>query len=267
MATVAAYPDSMWGQRASKQRLSVSLVASLLAHALAIALLTGVLQPVELTPLARPGQISPLEIALVGLRPIAFDPPPETPVLAAELPSIEPPLPEKPVDTKPTPPVPPNASARLDHQPPSRVVQPSAALDAEPSPDAMAIDSPPPGDVAVGAVEESARIGRTQALRLAQRFPPKVEKRPQLRAPLVVPYPPRAARARAEIRIAALVLLDAEGRKTETSLYPDDALFAPTVLAALDGAQFTPAEIDGKPVPYWTILDFIFTMRPPARPR
>ena len=140
-------------------------------------------------------------------------------------------------------------------------------LEADPAPDAVAIDSPPPGDVAVGATDESARVGRTQSLRLAQRFPARVEKRPQLRAPLVVPYPLRAARARAEIRIAALVLLDAEGRKTETTLYPDDAMFAPTVLAALDGAQFTPAEIDGKPVPYWTILDFIFTMRPPARPR
>jgi hypothetical protein len=266
MATVTAYPDDVWGPRATKQRLSVFLAASLLAHLCVIALITGMLQPLELKPLARPGQISPLEIALIRLRPIAFDPPPETPVLAAELPSTEPPLPAKAVDMKPIPPVPPIAEARRD-EPPSRVESPRATLDTEPSPDAAATDSPPPGDVAVGALDESARVGRTQSLRLAQRFPARVEKRPQLRAPLVVPYPPRAARARAEIRIAALVLLDAEGRKTETSLYPDDALFAPTVLAALDGAQFTPAEIDGKPVPYWTILDFIFTMRPPARPR
>ena len=267
MATVTAYSDSTWSPRASKQRMSVSLVASLLAHAFAIALLAGVLKPLDLPPLARPGQISPLEIALVGLRPIAFEPPPETPVLAAELPSKEPPLPEKPVDVKPTPPLPPTSSAQLDDRPPARVIQPSSAVQADPSPDATAIDSPPPGDVAVGAVDESVRIGRTQSLRLAQRFPATVAKRPLLRAPLVVPYPPRAARARAEIRIAALVLLDAEGRKTETTLYPDDEMFAPTVLAALDVAQFTPAEIDGKPVPYWTILDFVFTMRPPARPR
>src|SRR5438105_1631968 len=111
MATVTAYPDSVWDPRVTKQRLSLSLLASLLAHALAIALLAGALQPLELPPLAHPGQISPLEIALVGLRPITFNAPPKTPLLAAKLPKPQLPSPQKPVEVTPMPSLPPTSSA------------------------------------------------------------------------------------------------------------------------------------------------------------
>jgi hypothetical protein len=35
-------------------------------------------------------------------------------------------------------------------------------------------------------------------------------------------------------------------------------------LAAIDGAFFTPAELDGDPMPYWLILEFVFRIDPPA---
>ena len=134
MATATAYPDGVWDPRTSRQRLSLSLLLSLLAHVLAIALLAGAFQPLDLPPLARPGQISPLQIALVELRPIAFDPPPETPVLAADLPTPEAPLPQKPLELKPTPPPPPASSTRLDPRLAARDLQPGAALNADPRP-------------------------------------------------------------------------------------------------------------------------------------
>lgn len=105
------------------------------------------------------------------------------------------------------------------------------------------------------------RLGNTQALRLAQRFPKSAVNPARLREPLVVPYPPRAAWNHREVRIVALLILDANGRILETSLFPDDPLFASTVLDALSRAKFTPAELDGKPASYWTILEFVFTLR------
>src|SRR5207237_6114920 len=103
--------------------------------------------------------------------------------------------------------------------------------------------------------------------RLASRFPQPVARRPQLLDTLIVPYPPRAAFAHRDARIIVLMLIDANGRITDTTLYPDDPLFSPTVLAALRGARIAPAEIEAKPAPYWAMMEFVFTMRrPPQRP-
>jgi hypothetical protein len=105
-------------------------------------------------------------------------------------------------------------------------------------------------------------------MRLAQRFPRTAAKPPQLRGPFTVPYPPRAARAHAEARIGTLLLLDSTGRVVDVTLFPDEPLFRPAILEALNGARFAPALSDGKPIPYWTILEFVFSLRPaPAKPR
>ena len=78
----------------------------------------------------------------------------------------------------------------------------------------------------------------------------------------MVPYPVRAARGHREARIAALLIIDSDGRVQETTLVPDDPLFAATVQDALATAKFKPAEADARPTPYWVILEFVFTMRP-----
>jgi len=74
-----------------------------------------------------------------------------------------------------------------------------------------------------------------------------------------------------QARIVALLILDASGRIVETNLFPDDPLFASTVRDVLSRARFTPAEFDGTPGSYWTILEFVFTLRrtapPPSEPR
>jgi hypothetical protein len=122
----------------------------------------------------------------------------------------------------------------------------------------------------VGPISDPDRIGRAQALRLASRFPQPVAKRPLLLDTLTVPYPTRAAFAHRDARITVLILVDANGRIVDTTLYPDDPFFTPTVLASLRGARFAPAEIEAKPAPYWAMMEFVFTMRrsaqPPQRP-
>ena len=65
---------------------------------------------------------------------------------------------------------------------------------------------------------------------------------------------------RIERRIAVLLTLDANGGVIESQLIPDDPLFGPVVKEALKNAQFTPAEIDTATVPYWAIVEFVFSL-------
>jgi hypothetical protein len=50
-------------------------------------------------------------------------------------------------------------------------------------------------------------------------------------------------------------------------------MFHASVLEAIAGAEFSPAELDGNPIPYWLILEFVFYIDPAqgaptaARPR
>ena len=39
-------------------------------------------------------------------------------------------------------------------------------------------------------------------------------------------------------------------------------MFRPAVMAAIDDAVFTPAELDGDPMPYWLILGVRVSHRP-----
>ena len=252
-------------ERVSKRRLSWSLAASLAVHALAITVIAGMLQSSLMSPASHIGVPLPIEVALVTQRPIAFSAPPEIPQQASELLPAERIPEEKSGEPKPS------ASAReLPAPTPQPAVistpSPGAAVPFEPSTEPTPSDAPPPGDVAVGPVNDLDRIGRAQALRLASRYPQPVTKRPLLLDTLTVPYPLRAAFAHRDARITVLMLVEADGRITDTTLYPDDPFFTPTVLAALRGARFAPADIKGKPVPYWAMMEFVFTMRRPARP-
>ena len=266
MASSMHYTHDMnEAKRASKRRLSWSLGVSLAVHALAIAFLAGMLQSMIMSPANRVGVPIPIEVALVAQRPIAFSAPPEMPLQASELQpaelipeqkSKEPTASASAIELPaPTPQRPPVASTRL----------PGAEVPYESSTEPTPSDAPPPGDVAVVPLNDPERLGRVQALRLASRFPQPVARRPHLLDTLTVPYPPRAAFAHRDARIIVLMLIDANGRVTDTTLYPDDPLFSPTVLAALHGARIAPAEIEAKPAPYWAMIEFVFKMRRPAR--
>ncbi len=247
------------GPRDTGLRLRLSLALSVIAHAVVIMMIAGLLKPMLMPDSGRAAQAPPIEVAIVAVRPIAFSAPPEAPAPAAELPS------SPSTGTAPLPQAaPPLPSPAAPVTAPRLGVTVQGDVNAEPlSPDSP----PPPGDVSVGAVTDSERLGHAQALRLAQRFPVATAKPPRLREPLTTAYPPRAARAHAEARIAALLLLDATGRIVDTTLFPDEPLFGPAIVDALKGARFAPAEADAQPMPYWVILEFVFSMREAAKPR
>ena len=253
------------------RRLWLALVASALAHWVALIIFAGLLLPLPLPVWVSLGQPAVVEVVLAGPEPAAVAPQPETPVEIAKppleiSPAVAPipapaPLPLRPVPDAPAP------VRRTDPNPPAAPLA-GAAMPIEPLPDAVPDDTPvPPGDVAVGAAESSAGLGTTQALRLAQRFPNEVATKPRLLDPLVVPYPARAARAHREARVSALLIIDADGKVLETTLLPDEPLFGPTVRDALVGAKFKAAEAESRPVPHWIVLEFVFKMRPVRAPR
>jgi len=255
-------------QRTSKRRLSWAFAVSLAVHMLAIAFFAGMLESGILSPASRLGVPLPIDVALVAQRPIAFSAPPEMPEQASELPPTEPIPEEKSKDATPSAgavqvPSPVDATKR---PPVTATPSPGAALPLDPGINPRPSDSPPPANVTVGPVTDPDRLGRVQALRLASRFPQQVARRPRLIDTLTVPYPLPAAFAHRGARITVLMMVDASGRVTETTVYPDDPYFTPTVLEALRGARFSAAtEIDGTPKPYWAMMEFIFTMRESAR--
>jgi hypothetical protein len=258
MTSVTAFMPGPAPTRETGQRLSVSLALSVLAHVILIAIFAGLLKPLLNVVPGRVGQALPIEVALVGVRPIAFQAPPETPATATEA---------------PTSPQPMNAAATMSAPPPFPA-QRAIAVDAPPLGVSVQSDAraevvsadmpPPPGNTSVGPIADSERLGHAQASRLLQRYPQVAAKTPKLRDPLIVPYPPNAARAHAEARIAVLLLLDASGKVVETTLFPDEPMFGPTILGSLSGAHFAPAEANAKPIPYWVILEFVFNMGHPS---
>lgn len=259
MSSVTAFMPGPRPPRDTGQRLSVSFALSLIAHAIVIAIFAGLLKPLLSAVPGQVGQALPIEVALVGVRPIAFQAPPETP----------------PTVTEPsTAPQPISAAAAIPATPPPSPAQRAIDVDLPPLGVSVQADlrsnvvsadmPPPPGNTSVSPIADSERLGHAQASRLLQRYAQVAAKAPKLRDPLIVPYPPNAARAHAEAHIAALLLLDASGKVVETTLFPDEPLFGPTILDALGSAHFVPAEANAKPIPYWVILEFAFNMGHPA---
>jgi hypothetical protein len=259
MTTVTAFMAGSRMQRDTGQRLTLSLALSVVAHVVVIAIVAGLLKPTLTPVLGRVGQALPIEVALVGIRPIAFAAPPEAPPMASDL-SIAPQPMGSARSLRPAPPPSPKQAEVSVPAPPFGV-----SVQSDASAETVSADAPLPSGIAsFGAITASERLGHAQALRLAQRFPRSADKPPRLSGPLIVPYPPRAAGAHAEARIAALLLLDSTGRIVDTTLFPDEPLFGPTILAALKDARFSPAETDAKPMPYWVIVEFVFRLRPTA---
>jgi len=263
MTTVTAALSGYRTPRNTGQRLTLSFALSIVAHVVVIAMFAGLLEPM-LTPVPRlVGQAVPIEVALVVVRPIAFAAPPESPATATELPSAPQPMGPAPSVQPMLPPSPSRPEVSVSKHPFGVSVQSDANAEA-----VGADVQPPPGDTSVGAIADSERLGHAQAMRLAQRFPRTAAKPPRLLDPLIVPYPPRAARAHADAHIGVLLLLDATGQVVDTTLFPDEPLFGPTILSSLKGARFSPAEVDAKAIPYWIILEFNFRTRPAAaKPR
>jgi TonB family protein len=125
----------------------------------------------------------------------------------------------------------------------------------------------PAGSIAVGPLKDPESLGLIAAAELALRFPTPAQRLPRLDGMLIASYPLNALRARVERRVTVLLLINANGAVTSARVTPDDPDFGPAALQALQGATFQPADVDGKPIPYWAILEFLFTVPDVSRPR
>ena len=248
--------------RAIDHRLWLALAASVAAHAIALAMFAGLLfRPPSSIP-DKPGDPAAMQVLLRAAQAVDASTDVATPVAVAPSAFAVEPVVVPPPALKPQKPIPePAPGRRIDLRAPP-VLAASAVTPAESEADAAASAPIPPGDVAVGASENAEAMGHVQALRLAQRFPQQVAKPPQLLVPLVVPYPPAAARTHREARISALLIIDAEGNAVEATLLPDDPLFGPAVENALRQGKFKAAEVDSRPLTHWLVLEFVFSLRP-----
>jgi hypothetical protein len=145
---------------------------------------------------------------------------------------------------------------------PPRVQPPGPVGAAQSAPTAGASVAPgavdPRHSVTGGVILDPAKVGARYATALAQLFPDRPARRPQLTTPPVLSYPRAAIESRAQARIAAILIIDERGEIVEKSIVPNDPVFGPVVSEALEATRFSPAETDGSPVRYWTILEFVF---------
>jgi hypothetical protein len=237
-ALATANPGEL--RRADERRLSVAIGASLVIHALALAVLRGVVPTSYATPQGGTGGFSALQAVLAGPK---SEPAPETPQVEVTEPLVAPPA-AHPIE----PPVPRPAQAG-----------PQAAS----APDKTGATLPD-FSIGVGMIDDPAKLGQDVVTRLAVRFPERISKPPVLIGTPVMTYPQAALESGVERRVATLVMLRADGTIADAQLARDDPLFGPAVLEALKSARFAPAEIDGNAVPYWAIVEFVFLIGRPA---
>jgi outer membrane biosynthesis protein TonB len=227
-------------QRADDRRLSIALGASLVIHALVIAFLRGFLPTFSAYPEAGAGAFTALQAVLAGPK-TEPTPEPEPVVEPVAEPALLSPPAANPSETQ------------IRRPPPQTSPQPGGNP-------ARVGPNTPEVSVAVGTIDDPAKLGPDYVARLAQRFPQPAMKPPLLLGSPIVVYPQAALEAGTERRVAVLLTLRADGTIAETQLVREDTLFGPPVLDALKGTQFSPAEIDGQPVPYWAIVEFVFSL-------
>jgi hypothetical protein len=266
---VARLVSTTGADPARRDRLGMSLAASALVHVLVILIVAGLVKPFQVSQSSSLGAALPIEIAIVGTPDVAEAPAPEVSPPVVEPPPTPPPMPPEPKPLSPATTAPrPQPTAVPPPKPVVDLPPLGVSVKTDPNADAVpASASAPLGNISVVAVQDAERVGHTTSIRLAQRFAGNVSKTPTLRNSLVVSYPPDAARSYTEARIAVVAILGADGKLQEITLYPDDPQFGPFVRSALQDAQFLPAETDAKPVPYWAILEFVFSMHRPALSR
>ena len=241
-AVVFPYDGAM--RRSDERRLSVAVAASLLVHALAIASLRGIL---PMTYATSQGTVS-----AGSLQAILSGPPRES---VAEVP----PAPEPAIDSSLLSP-----PAAMPLGPLQQQAPPATAPESGSGP-SMRGSKSPVVRMSVGLIDDPGRLGPDYVVRLTQRFPERVVRPPRLLGTPVMTYPAAALAARAQQRIAALLMLDASGAIVEVQLFPDDPMFAPEVRDALKDARFAPAQIDDmRTVPYWAIVEFFFSLEQPG---
>jgi len=241
--------DSAASRRADERRLSAAVAASLVIHALALAALRGWVPAID----ALPARASFATLQAVIAAPAA--PPTSERPLIDEIAIPE--LVVEPAVRPLEPPAPPL---------PVRSPEPLASLSpvaSEPS----GSGTPRQVSITVGTIDDPARLGPEFTALLAARFPKPAEKAPKLAGTPPIAYPAAALEVGAERRVVAVLTLRADGSIERSELTREDPMFGPAVLDALTQTRFAPAEVAGKGVPYWAIVEFVFLLsRPPPAP-
>jgi hypothetical protein len=224
-------------EAAAKRRLSVALVMSLLLHAVVLFAFGAHL-------LFRP--TSPRGWGTVVLQAVLQDPAMQP---EAVTPAI---MMTQPAET---------AKEVMPVQPP-RVEPPGPVGTAKDAPKVGGSATPgavdPRHGVTGGIILDAAKVGSRYAAALAQAFPERPARRPQLMSPPVLSYPRAAIESRTQARIAAILTIDERGEIVEKLIVPNDPVFGPVVSEALEQVRFRAADTDGISVRYWTILEFEF---------
>lgn len=248
MSSATTYPPVYWAMPAPERRFGYSVAASSVVHALLIVALASVRPTLTLSPNLL-GLTGTLQVQLTEETAPVIEPMPE-PMAPIAVPRFLP-TPE------------PIALEALIRNPPVQASAASGTLTTQP----LVVRQGPPnpnGSVAVGPLGNPEWVSVATAARLAQRFPVRAARPPLTRGAVITGYPLEAARSHISARIAAILTIDAAGKvvPADTRLVPDDPMFHSAVLAAIDQAAFTPAELNGDPMPYWLILEFVFRIDP-----
>jgi TonB family protein len=239
--TGASFPfDGTSDAGAAERRLWIAIGISFVVHALAIAALRGFLPMGYTLAEAGTGSLPVLQALLAGPPPAKPEPEEPVPPQPATPPDLVVPAESKPIET---------TFGRA--HPPAGGKPASAALGA------------PEINVSVGTLADPAPLGANYVEQLAQRFPNPAQKIPMLLGAPIVDYPRAAIERGLEGRFAAVVTLDALGKVTDAKLVVDDPLFGPAILDALKRMEFAPAQDGGSPIPYWTIVQFVFSIGTP----
>jgi hypothetical protein len=250
MSFATIYPPAYQAMPAPERRFGYSVAASSLVHGLLIIALASVRPTFTLSP-SLLGLAGTLQVELTEQTVPVIEPLPE-PMVPIAVPRFLP-TPE------------PIALEALIRNPPVPASAASGTITTQP----LVVRQGPPnpnGSVAVGPLGTPERVSVATASRLAQRFPVHAARPPMPRGAVITGYPLEAARSHLSARIAAILTIDAAGKVVpqDTRFVPDDPMFHAAVLAAIDGVAFTPAELDGDPMPYWLILEFVFRIDPPS---
>lgn len=248
MSYATPYLPAFTAMPPPERRFGYSVTASAIIHGLLIVALASVRPSLTLAPNLL-GLAGPLQVQLNEQAAPVIEPLPE-PMVPLAVPHLLP-MPE-----------PVSLEALIAKTP----VLASAASGSQTSQPLVVRQGPPNinGSVAVGPLGNPERVSTATAARLAQRFPVRAARPPTPKGAVITGYPLEAARSHISARIAAILTINPAGKvvAAETRLVPDDPMFHAAVLAAIDGAEFAPAELDGDPMPYWLILEFVFSIDP-----
>jgi hypothetical protein len=243
-ARFAPRPDAL--RAADDRRLAIAVGASLVLHTLFIAALRSPTPTVQVYSQGGVSAIVALQAVLAG--PV-FDPPKEELI-----------LPDPMLDTALLAPAllkPVEITFGRSQPRTAPVVGGGPTVSGATTPDIS---------VAVKTISDPSLLGSRYVTDFAQRFPTRATKEPAMVGSPVVVYPHAALEQGIEGHFAVMLTLDAAGKITSSELVVDDALFGPVMLDALNSVRFTPADVYGKQVPYWTIVEFIFTIGRPVAP-